>query len=558
MKKSAFLLAIVLLLVTGTWLIGQEEEATEVAEKQLAEVTIPDAAENVVLDSQAAAATETPDTSFKSASEIIEEYMDKKGYETDISKGVIFQTAKAKMTLKDTSVTSNLLNQRSMLALRAYLKAKLEIVATIRSEMSGEQLVSMPGSPVANTLDQNEMALINDMPLLSEGILHLLGKDELLPQIECEALTSDALVQTVDAAMQKAPENVKNNSDYRKMVAVYQAQKGKYIDACHKAESGKKVLEEISNKAELLAKMPIYGVTVIKQTESISPDGEVEVAVLVCWSKKLNNAASRILQGADTTYAPDKKGRTVKQYLQSHKTLYSMMASRQFIDKDGKMWFIGIQPASTKGNDIVQEKNEVGAQTLARSYVVQALFAEAVLQQYCEQNWKRLGDGSNDENEELEDEFTNTVEREIRTKYSKIPLFGLRKIYDLKVAHPLYGGEKIYIAIYGINSGDISALKSIRDEMYKTGLAVNKALEFERGKNAQMNKRFEESKNDPAARAAGAASANQTLREPVKQAQPSNMQQLNIKGKTNNDNSGNKVSSGAVEVEDNDDNDDFF
>ena len=59
-----------------------------------------------------------------------------------------------------------------------------------------------------------------------------------------------------------------------------------------------------------------------------------------------------------------------------------------------------------------------------------------------------------------------------------------------------------------MNSGNVKALKDIQTRAVALGIEVNTYQEMERGRQQQLKKTFEASKNNAAARAAGASKAN--------------------------------------------------
>ena len=62
-----------------------------------------------------------------------------------------------------------------------------------------------------------------------------------------------------------------------------------------------------------------------------------------------------------------------------------------------------------------------------------------------------------------------------------------------------------------MNSGSVKALKDIQTRAVALGIEVNTYQEMERGRQQQLKKTSEASKNNPAARAAGAAQARSDL-----------------------------------------------
>ena len=71
--------------------------------------------------------------------------------------------------------------------------------------------------------------------------------------------------------------------------------------------------------------------------------------------------------------------------------------------------------------------------------------------------------------------------------------------------------------MYGLDAGNVMNLKKIQTACNALAIQINTAQEFERGRQAQQRRAFEESKNNPAARAAGAQQANQEINAKIQE-----------------------------------------
>ncbi len=73
-------------------------------------------------------------------------------------------------------------------------------------------------------------------------------------------------------------------------------------------------------------------------------------------------------------------------------------------------------------------------------------------------------------------------------------------------------GLDMHVVVSGVNSGSVKTLKDIQTRAVALGIEVNTAQERERGRQAQMQKDFEASKRNDAARAEGARQAKEEVK----------------------------------------------
>ena len=493
------------------------------------EKPLTDGGVEAVLDAQLDALQAQPTVD---AGTIIDDYQDEKGWMTDPQKGVIFAKGTAKVVIDGDIAGAEAFRRRDVAATMALMFARMEIIETIASEMSGEQMMVIPGNPITPELSEESQGAIDAYRNKAMEVFSAHDKDDLVQQVEDKQLSGDELIATLEQVASKDEQ-----AELKELQKAYKA-------GLEELAGIKTKLSEITNKVELTSKMPIFGCTIIAQAESIKELGkgehELMVAVLMVWSKKLQEGASAILKGEDVTYTPDKKGRTIREWLKEQ-DLSTILGGRQFIDKDGKMWFIGISSRVLEGNTVKQKQAERTAASFARQNAVLSLFAEASAAESAMQSASQFENSQGKEITEVVEEMSINTS----AKYEKLQINGLQRLIGRAFHHPLLNSSA-HTEIYGINTADVTALRNIRDNFYATFKEVAAAQERERGKVAELEKQYEASKDNPQARAEGAAEARQIMTG--KPSEVIDAQEVSPAG---------KIRSGATTIQDNGDEDTF-
>ncbi len=464
------------------------------------------------------------------AEEIVTAYQDKKNFYTKIGEYKIFSIGTGSVIINGEIASSDAFLKRDMAATIAMINARIEIMTTISTEMTAEQRREIPGTPSEPEVPEEVVKGIAAFEENAKELFAARQKDDLIQQIEDKTLTGQKLIDVIDQVVTDDPE----------ALAANKALRTDYLNAQKTKEGLKKELESTTSVIKRLSKMPIFGCTVIAQAETVktlAPNRhELTVAVLMVWSKKLQEGAAAILKGESVTFPPDKKGREIYDWLKEQDRS-TIIGGRQFIDKDGKMWFLGASSRMLSGSTTQQEKNKIAAKMTASSNAVFSLFSEAGVADSARQTLTKY----EDMNQMETNEATEEVARSFQQNYKDLRISGLTSLKSGSHVHPLLN-QKAYVAIYGINTADAKTLRDIRDNFYKTAKEVNTAQERERGKEAELKKQYEASKDNPTARAEGAAEAKGIMADKKDDA-------VNVP----NGGQGGKIKAGATAIPDNGD-----
>lgn len=418
--------------------------------------------------------------------------------------------------VEDPTVSNDFLRKRAAMMDELLLTAKAEIVSSMMSEMSASRILEIPGNPlekkVKEELSQVKKELIgsvvNPLKKLDEGATAALKRPGNMSAEQLVTTLTDWFATAEQAKAYKGAQLQK----YQEAHAAFLAAKKKYTAVMDAADEHKNTIaKSMKTSVGTIAQMPIYGCTVLQQAESYRQKREgvyqCQLAVVYAWSKEMQLAAGEILKGNSITCKPGK--RTVKEWLKRQSdsgALATWCGPRNFIDNEGKMWFLGISCTPVEADSEDNNNARDVADLYAQAEVIYSLYADvASSQQASKETITRIGEDGAKKSEYLE-----TFLKSQREAFTDIRLAGNMNLFSDQMLHAASELD-INVSVYGICAGSAQTLRSIKASSIALGIEVNTAQEVERGRQAQLQSDFEASKTNAAARAAGAAQAKQDV-----------------------------------------------
>ena len=153
------------------------------------------------------------------------------------------------------------------------------------------------------------------------------------------------------------------------------------------------------------------------------------------------------------------------------------------------------------------EANREAAELEAAAEVMFALYSDATSSKTLNKLMRtKIG-----ANGEKETQIYKDYSKSQGEAFKDIQISGNAELWSGTVRHEPSGLD-MHVVVYGVNSGSVKALKDIQARSVALGIEVNTYQEMERGRQEQLRRTFEASKNNPAARAAGAAAASADLK----------------------------------------------
>lgn len=512
MKTMKFALAATAALGAGAVMAQEFGKASPEAVAAEVVVQQPNGA---IAQDQAQKDAETSAAQFSDKPEdVLAEYMrTKKIQPYDKKTGRIVVQSTVTFGVRNPEVSTDFIEERNARSMELLLNAKGEIVKSICSSMSAERLLELPANPIRKQLAKEEEEIRRHVEYVKKQLDEAgVAFDD--AKLDTKSLSAPELMAAVadvykgdyaaklDAGKKAKLEAARN--DYNSLKAEYDAllKKAEMVQGQFKDSVRKSTRSSIS----LSADMQIHGCSILEQCEgAFIQNGKwmYQISALYSWSDESQKAASAILDAKPVKFAKHGK-KTITEWvdnLAKNKALTYWTGPRTYIDKNGDMWYLGIYATPVYEDAITDEKAQKAAALRARAEVGYALYAQLTTTNALEETQIDFDVDGATITKKLSDYNEKTME-----KFSDLTLFGLGKIgptYNLK--HD--SGHDIHVVVYGINASNAQSMKSIQDAAHKLGIKINTAQQVEWGRQEQMRRLTEMSRDNDAARGVGAQQA---------------------------------------------------
>lgn len=478
-----------------------------------------------VTDGGVAAVQEAQDSTvevpaeFKSAEDVLRDVMAEKGWEEgwNEEKGRIIVVQSESFVDKDPAKSPNFFQRREMAAKRAALNAKASIIEMINSQMSGEDQLDIPGKDVGAELSKERDAVFVAVEEKKAALLTLLAKTNKAEAdmlagttfgMRCDDMMA-ALIKKLDSEYDSGKHDAEMKKRYEELKAEVEKVTAEYNELAKHAESLKQVDATQSSKVSQIAKMPIYGTTAILQAESWDKSsGEYMVSTVFTWSKALERAVRAIVTGEDFKTKPGKA--TVNQWL-AKQDLATMIGPRQYIDDKGNRWFLGVTCRPIQGLTSVKKTKVKGlVEMFAKQMAVFSIYSDVESFKEAAAMMETRGD---------EDITAEDFAQKVSAKFEKKTVRGLQKLASKEITHPVTG-DKVYVAVFGLNAGSAKAALEVEKINYATKVMDNRHQTVERGRAAANAAAVKASENRADDFQKGASEQSQAIVDELKSRKP--------------------------------------
>lgn len=501
--------------------VSAQEAESAPAEEAAAPAVPTDGGTEAVAEAQA---TKTPVEPFKDAAKVLGEVAKEKKWRIgwDRKKGRIIKIESAEFKCNDPATDKKFFLLRDMAAKKAVLKAKVGIIETFSAEMSGSDMLDVPGSDVEKELGAERKAASDAVEAQKKVLVELLKKTD---KAEADALNGTTFGQRLDdmmsAIIKKLDVDYNANQHDEAAKARFENVKKQYAEAVQqykeikaKADKMQKALKSKQTSATTkMAKMPLFGASVIMQTESWDKTTKrYQVAVLVTWSKVLEEAARAIATGNMYTTKPGPK--SVNDWLDDQ-DLGSMVGPRQYVDDEGNRWFLGI--SSRRYTDSMSSSARDNATALAEMSASQmaifSIFAD--LESFKEAKAVVETRGDADEESEEENVDVEKMARKLSQTFKNKKVNGLQELASQEVQNAI-SGQTVYVKVYGINANDAMDALKMEDLNIATKIESNRYQTQLKGRDAANQAAIKASENRPEDFASGAQKQTGKLADELK------------------------------------------
>ncbi|MEQ8819136.1 MAG: hypothetical protein RLY93_02750 [Sumerlaeia bacterium] len=455
------------------------------------------------------------------AVDALNQYMDQKDWTEgwNSEKGRFMTVAYSQFNTEDPSYDPQFFAKREQAAKRGMLNAKAEIIRFINTEMSASEQLKIPGTDLHDALNEDFEVAERKLQAQQNTIYALMSE---VDSAEAEALqgatTSDRINALLDAAIRKLDDSFDSGEISREKQVRYENAKKRVREAREElsrleakaAEMKGSKGAEFSSSVELMAAMPLIGATTIVQQESFNPEREMyQVAQIVCWSQKLEEAARATLSQSPLEFVPPEKGGTTLTDWLASQDLSAMVGPRQFLDDRGQRHFLGISSRAISNNATLDRKNRRLAEVFAAQMAAFSLYADVeayskAQQMSVERNSGRLGDPA-------DIRAMESLEETLSQSFQNKKIQGLSRLASERLVHPL-SGQPMHVVVYGISPESAGAAMALEDRATQAAIAVNRGQAFRQGRSEALQQARQSSIDDPAAHRAGQNAGQSTVR----------------------------------------------
>lgn len=482
------------------WQGFAQEEAPAADAQAMPPQVVTDGGVEAVWEAQEVAPA--PVDEFKDAHTLLEELADKRGWknEWDDKKKRIIVIEAADFKTVDPASDSSFFIKREMAAKKAVLSAKITIAQTINTEMSAIDQVNTPGTDLNEELGRESEKINIELARQKEILVDIL---ENVDKAEADVLRGttfgDRLNDLMVAAIKKLDKEYDANArdqkaqeNYAAIKAAFEVEQKKYDELKEKAEAAKgKIVGTQRSDVEMMAQMPLYGTSVIMQTESWNKaSGIYQVAVMLCWSYALERSARAIVTGEDFRVKPSASAKSIHDWLKTQDPA-TMIGPRQYLDQDGNRWFLGItaRPYDDAMSSSARSKNKNLSEMFAQQMAAFCLWADVEGYKLAQQARESRGDDTA-QDDEVAETFAGKLTQSLKNKTIR----GMQRLFGRKMTHPITGST-IYVSIYGINSSAAKVALAIEKQNYATKVMDNHYQTVERGRDAANRDAVKASQN---------------------------------------------------------------
>lgn len=548
--KIALLLAAMLAggSVSAAQFGAQIEPTTETLRQKVAE-TVQEQAQPQVQEQAQAQVQEQ----VKSASTLAYDFLNSAVEQGALSEGegwneeqqtlVVIQTAT--FDAKSLVNPDDFLKMRPIKAVEASLSAKAEIIRYIRTEMSVENLLTMPDTGLSTEFDKE----LHNLQRLIEAKTQ--AYQQALADVDSAKAMQIGKVNAEDLVVEGIAACLKRMGVYIDLSKLEKAQAERLQKAQEELLALQTQLDDLKEKAEKLrgslqqenvstvetmSAMPLVGAMTIAQFES-SNNGKYEVSVVMTWSGKQERAVRAMLAGEKLELNPG--AQKLSDYIRTN-DWSTALGGRKFLDDKGNYIILGIGAwPITNSSSAARRAAEGFARTQAQSNIALMLKGDVAAYEMAAQKVQEIRGGKT--GAEIQTQTTDSMAQTLSEKVSNLNIQGMSRRFGKVVSDPFTGSD-MFVAVYSMSVTDGIAAKKIEKTNFAAAEAITKMNQHSQGVKAGLNasidavqksktdfnKGFAEGKassdaiNQPKPEAVGTNPVNQQSGEPKKSTSPNN------------------------------------
>lgn len=430
------------------------------------------------------------------------------------------------------SFDPDFLEKREALAIETSLLAKARIIESFSTTASAENILSVPGNPIADQL-KAEQKQLKDMEKRAQQQYMEAQKEtsvlmEAYDQAQADELRGvtfgDRLNALLEASIRRLDETFDSQqiADDKKQrldrikkrlerASDIEEQRQTLLESVREKISALQgeVKKETKSSIETVSSMPLFGATTLMQVESYDDlDGQYDIASLVVWSPKLELEARGILIG-EGKGTPRKNKISIDEWLDKQ-NLASMVGARRYLASDGSTNFMGISA-------VEYDPDDAGAYSMLEEQAIlwakQAAILSLTASVESVKSAERLKRDVIGADGKTESKINKSFSADIQESVKDVTIRGLETLRIEETIHEPTG-KNVIVAVANVNSALAVKASSLMADTYATLKEVNADQSFIKGEEAGMRAEAAKTANNQEIFNAGAAAgANQVAAE---------------------------------------------
>jgi hypothetical protein len=430
------------------------------------------------------------------------------------------------------SFDPDFLEKREALAIETSLLAKARIIESFSTTASAENILSVPGNPIANQL-KAEQKQLKDMEKRAQQQYMEAQKEtsvlmEAYDQARADELRGVTFGDRLNALLEASIRRLDETFDSQQIADDKKQRLDRIKKRLERAsdidEQRQTLLESVQEKIaalqgevkketkssiETVSSMPLFGATTLMQVESYDDvDGQYDIASLVVWSPKLELEARGILIG-EGKGTPRKNKISIDEWLDKQ-NLASMVGARRYLASDGSTNFMGISA-------VEYDPDDAGAYSMLEEQAIlwakQAAILSLTASVESVKSAERLKRDVIGADGKTESKINKSFSADIQESVKDVTIRGLETLRIEETIHEPTG-KNVIVAVANVNSALAVKASSLMADTYATLKEVNADQSFIKGEEAGMRAEAAKTANNQEIFNAGAAAgANQVAAE---------------------------------------------
>ena len=403
---------------------------------------------------------------------------------------------------------------RDLKALQAMLMAKAEIIRSIQMDFSAYARgnVTLPGD---DEEEQAKLAWKEAQAALEASRDKLVDRIAVFDKKEADAFAGvnvgdrfaallDGVIKKVDSSYETealAASKKKECEEMKAELARMRAESERLAAEAKKLFPPEPV-QETGMEVQMLAKMPLIGSVPVTSAESWNPQTkEYQVAVAVIWSPRLHDRATKILHG--NPIRSDARGeKPLKKWLNEDIDPSKALGSRQYIDDQGNVWFVGF---SARGMDVstsLKAGMKRQADVHATTHAVLSLLSDTEAYTESKSFVKQYITDGKESNVTMEKLTEN-----VSAKVSHLSIGGVSRVFSDSDSSEYISGRDAYVTVYAVSAAMAVKAKDILKKSFEDAVGVRIASQQRAGALRGMREALTAVENDKTVENAAAAAA---------------------------------------------------